>query len=233
MDALGLEVPSPKPTANEIYVLDLTSGEQAKVPAAPGLYWVPRVSRDGTRVAFLSYEGMSSGPAAYLADLANGTVEKISESDQADSISISADGTRIAYFAETDEEWIKSIRVYDTTMGDFVFTSEDSRFRELQIFPAGDKLAVTEEEPITHARRPGDPEPEDRLRIIDIESGERVTIPGDIPSFTISPNGRYMGYAARNGQFDKGVPTGVTDTGLEYGETKLDVAYRGYIREVE
>ncbi len=231
--SIAVEVAGPNTTDHEVYVLDLKTGSSKNISNNPDRFdTYPKISRNG-KVVYLSIQENSSD--VFLADLSRGGKPvNITNSENTESQpSISADGRMVSYLSR-EKTGLFRIVVYDTDKKKVVYTSEPATYRTLEIFPAGDKVAVIEDQPAQPGTEgtPTAAQPEYRLKIIDIPSGETETIPGNIRYFTISrPDGRYIGYAEVGDTIEKRIPTTVTDTGFEYG-TREDVGYRGYIREV-
>lgn len=229
--SITVEVAGPNTTDHEVYVLDLKTGRSKNISNNPDRFdTLPRISRNG-KVVYLSIQ--DNNPDVFLADLSKGgsPVNITNSKDGKGQLSISANGRLVSYLSKEAKGAFRIV-VYDTDKKKVAYTSEPANYRSLEIFPAGDKVAVIEEEPLQPGTQEAPAGPQYRLKIIGIPSGETETLPGNIRYFTISrPDGRYIGYAEVGDTMEKRVPISVTDAGFEYG-TWEDVGYRGYIREV-
>ena len=85
-------------TLSTIWLIDVASGKQSPLVAGPGSHVQPRWSPDGTRLAYISSDGIHPGAQLYVRWIRNGATARVTGlPDTPHGISWSPDGSRIAY----------------------------------------------------------------------------------------------------------------------------------------
>ncbi len=85
-------------TRSTIWLIDVASGTQTPLVAGPGSHGQPRWSPDGTRLAYISSDGIHPGAQLYVRWMRSGAAARVTGlPDSPHGIAWSPDGTRIAY----------------------------------------------------------------------------------------------------------------------------------------
>ncbi|MCO5178051.1 MAG: S9 family peptidase, partial [Thermomicrobiales bacterium] len=118
---------------NQIFVVDVASGERKRLTTTPNDHGGPQWSPDGKQlaVALSMMNGMHSRLA--LIDVESGAVEHITPEDgNISTWSWSPDGQRILYSGDTDMTWQTDLFVYDVASGQTTRLTDD-----LECLPVG------------------------------------------------------------------------------------------------
>jgi Tol biopolymer transport system component len=168
------------------------TGKKTGVFGEPGLHFFPRISPDGTRIAFDEYETGTQTSQVWVGDLSRGVQTRLTSSPGSNSSAVwSPDGSRIAFQSDRKHQADVYVRAATGTGADEAITDEDGQKIPTDWSRDGRFLAIFDRE-AGGDRQIG-------LSAIPL-SGDRKAlgvvpkVPGLLGSGRLSPDGRWLAY---------------------------------------
>jgi serine/threonine protein kinase len=168
------------------------AGKRTAVFGEPGPHFAPRISPDGTRIAFDAYEVGTQTTQIWLGDVERGVRTRLTSGPGSNAGAVwSPDGSRIAFQSDRKHQADVYVRSVDGTLAEEAITDEDSQKipidwsrdgRFLTIFDregGGDRLIRLSAIPLAGDRKPFVVVP---------------TLPGFLGGGRLSPDGRWLAY---------------------------------------
>jgi Tol biopolymer transport system component len=128
-------------------------GKPVGVFGEPGLYGLPRIAPDGTRIAFDAYDPGTQTTQVWIGDVARGVRTRLTTAPASNSGGVwSPDGTRVAYQSDREHQADAIVQPTGGTGGDEALTDEEGQKIPMDWSPDGRWLVVVDREPAGERR---------------------------------------------------------------------------------